>query len=227
MVNIQQTRHFQGATDKPKVTLAGTLTKLRAKRKQIFTAVILVLSISIYLQPQSFINLWLTRDQQAKIYFERGEFEKAALTFASQKWVAHSYYLNGNFEQAASVYAQFDDVDSIFSKANANAHKGKFELAIEQFEQVLKLQEDHAGAMNNMALLQKIMKSMTKKPSASDDELSNENQVLRKQKGDIEDKKDEPKAKSVSDELWLEQVQKNPGKFLQKKFQQEHINASK
>ena len=204
----------------------GLLSMLSAKKKHIIATIIVVIAVSIYLKPQSFINLWLTRDQQGQMYFERGDYEKAALTFSDTKLVAYSYYLQGDFKQASAIYSKFDDLESKFAKANADAHGGKYQLAIEQFEQVLTLQSDHKGAMFNKDMLVKLLATMVKKPGAKP--VDDEGEVsFRKEQMDAKKIKEENASESVSDTLWLENVQKNPEKFLRKKFQMEYINASK
>ncbi|TRX54939.1 tetratricopeptide repeat protein [Thalassomonas sp. M1454] len=224
MVTYQQTlKANENVANNP---FKSVLAFLSAKKKHLVIAIIAVLALSIYLKPQSFINLWLTRDQQGQIYFERGDYEKAALTFADTKWVAYSYYLQGDFKQAAAIYSRFDDLNSNFAKANADAHSGKYLLAIDEFEQVLKQQPDHKGAAFNKDMLEKLMATMVKKPGKK--AVDDEGEIsFRKQEMDAKDIKDKAEKKSLSDEMWLENVQKNPEKFLRKKFQLEYINASK
>ena len=223
MVTYQST--LKADESNTSMSVANVLTLLAAKKKQIIAAIIVVLAISIYAKPQSFINLWLTRDQQGHVYFERGDYEKAALTFANTKWVGYSYYLQGDFKQASAIFSQFDDLESKFAKANADAHAGKYQLAIEQYEQVLTLEPEHEGARFNKDMLVKLLATMVKKPGAKP--IDDEGKVtFRKEKMDAKDIKDKAAEKSISDKLWLENVQKNPEKFLRKKFQQEYINAS-
>lgn len=224
MVTYQQTLKVDDSVGNNSVT--SFLALLAAKKKHIIATIIVVLAISIYVKPQSFINMWLTRDQQGQVYFERGDYEKAALIFSDTKWVAYSYYLQGDFKQASAIFSQFDDLDSKFAKANADAHFGKYRLAIAQYEQVLTLAPDHQGAKFNKDMLEKLLATMVKKPGAKP--VDDEGEIsFRKQKMDPNDAKDKIVKKSISDKLWLENVQKNPEKFLRKKFQQEYINASK
>lgn len=192
-------------------------------KKTVITLVILALSVSAYLNPQSFLNLWLTRDQQGMILLEQNKTDKAALTFNNTQWVAFSFYADGDFEQAANLFAQFEGVEAMFSRANALAHGGQYFKAAQLYQEVLALEPNNKAASENLALIDKVIKNLKKKPGKK--ELSNE--VAPNLKMNSTKKKVTEKAKVQSSQLWLEQVQQNPSKFLRKKFQQEHQNESK
>ena len=183
------------------------------------------LSCAIYAKPQAFMNLWLTRDQQAMLSFNQGETAKAARTFADKNWAAYSFYADGDFAQAASLYAQFDTVDAKFSEANAFAHASQFRQAAELYQEVLDLEPQHQKALGNLALIKELIKKMKDAPRKK----SSSSEIADKQKLRNTDKKVQPKSKvsMPSNALWLKQVQQNPSKFLRKKFQQEYINAQK
>ena len=200
------------------------ISKVYQNHKKIaITLVILALAISAYLNPQGFLNLWLTRDQQGMVLLEQNKTGKAALTFNDTKWVAFSFYADGNFEQAANLFAQFEGIEATFSRANALAHSGQYFKAAELYQEVLVLEPNNKAARDNLALMNKVIKSLKKRPGKK--ELSNE--VAPNLKMNSTKKKVVEQAKVQSSKLWLEQVQQNPSKFLRKKFQQEHQNETK
>jgi len=181
---------------------------------------IVVLALSAYFNPQAFLNLWLTRDQQGVLLLEQGNPNKAALTFRDKDWVAFSFYADGNFEQAASLFAQFEGIEAQFSQANALAHAGQYFQAMAIYQAILSVEPNHKRAGDNLTLMNKLIKKMKKTPGKK--ELSNE--IMKNQQ--VNEIKNEPTAdkRIQSSQLWLEQVQQNPSKFLRKKFQQEHQN---
>ncbi len=181
---------------------------------------IVALALSAYFNPQAFLNLWLTRDQQGVLLLEQGNPNKAALTFSDENWVAFSFYADGNFEQAASLFSQFEGVDAQFSQANALAHAGQYFQAVSLYQAILSVEPNHKRASDNLALMNKLIKKMKKTPGKT--ELSNEI-MKNRQVNDLKTKPKEDK-RAQSSKLWLEQVQQNPSKFLRKKFQQEHQN---
>ena len=203
--------------------LARLLALFKAHKLLSFVAFIALLSLAIYANPQAFINLWLSRDQQAMLTLKQGDAGKAALTFSDKHWIAYSYYADGDFEQSANLYAKFEGVDAQFSQANALAHAGQFQLASALYQQVLVIEPEHSEAISNLKLMAKLIKKMKK--SKGKKEFSNE--IAKNQKLTKTDKKPQKADQPLSSELWLQRVQHNPSKFLRKKFQQEYKNAQK
>jgi len=182
--------------------------------------IILVLALSAYFNPQAFLNLWLTRDQQGVLLLQQGNPSKAALTFNDKNWVAFSFYAGGNFEQAASLFSQFEGAEAQFAQANALAHTGQYFQAKSLYQAILSVEPYHKRASDNLTLMNKLIKKMKKTPGKK--ELTNE--IMKNRQ--VNEVKSEPKEdkRVQSSQLWLEQVQQNPSKFLRKKFQQEHQN---
>lgn len=182
-----------------------------------------MVSLLIYSNQQAFINLWLTRDQQAMVSLQQGNAGKAALTFTDKNWIAYSYYADADFAAAANVFAQLEGPQAKFSQANALAHAGQFIQASALYKQVLAIKPQHQAATDNLKLMTEVIKKMKKSPGKK--ELSNE--IARNQK--FTNKKNKPTARKeeLSSALWLQQVQQNPSKFLRKKFQQEYRHEQK
>lgn len=203
--------------------VANLSTLYQNNKKTVIAAVVLALSAWAYANPQGFLNLWLTRDQQGMMLLDKGNTSKAALTFNDTQWVAYSFYADGNFQQAANLFAQFEGVEAIFSRANALAHIGQYFKAKELYQAVLAKEPNNSAASDNLALMDKIIKNLKKKPGKK--VLSND--IAPNMKMNKTEKKAMAKPKVQSSKLWLEQVQQNPSKFLRKKFQQEHQNENK
>lgn len=203
--------------------LSHLLSVVKAHKFLSSLAFVAMLSLAIYANPQAFVNLWLSRDQQAMITLNQGNAAKAALTFSDKQWIAYSYYADGDFEQSANLYAKFDGVDATFSQANALAHAGQFQLASSLYKEVLVIEPKHSEAISNLKLMDELIKKVKK--SKGKKEFSNE--IAKNQKFTKTDKKTEQENQPLSSELWLQRVQHNPSKFLRKKFQQEYKNAQK
>jgi tetratricopeptide (TPR) repeat protein len=188
---------------------------------------LVIISLSIYANPQAFINLWLTRDQQAIVALKQGDTAKAAITFADKNWIAYSFYADGNFEQAAvlykALYKKMKGTDAQFSLANAMAHMGQYTEAGKGYQSILKDKPHHVEAQANLTLINELIEKMKNAPRKK----SKSEEVAGKPK--ISDDKSKPKERKahVSSELWIKQIQQNPSKFLRKKFQQEYTNANK
>lgn len=210
----------------------GFLSQLKTNFGQYKLRWLLVFSViiaaSIYNNPQGFINLWLTRDQQAMLMVDKKEFDRAALTFSDQRWIAYSYYANGEFTQAASVFAQISGDEALFGQANALALGGDARRAITKYEELIANNSEHVGAQKNLILLKSLLrKQVMKKSNDGDNDKSDQAEEMSKE--DLAKLKDaKPNYQNnLSGEMWLQQVKQNPEKFLQKKFQQEYLDANR
>lgn len=185
---------------------------------------LLSISLYVYFNQQATLNFWLSRDQQAMIHLNQNNTEKAASTFTNKSWQAYSYYMNSDFEQAAKVYATIDSQEAKFSQANALAQYGDYFTAAKLYREILQQTPEHEKAKNNLALMDEIIADIKKNPSKKKvgSEVTNERPKTMA-KGKVKGKS-QP---APSHELWLNQVQQDPSKFLRKKFEQEAKNAEK
>ena len=188
-----------------------------------FAIIIGLVSLVVYNNQQAFWNLWLTRDQQAMVALNQGNPAKAARTFIDKGWIAYSFYADGDYQRAASIYAQLEGTQAKFSQANALAHAGQYFTAAELYQSVIAQEPKHHQAIENLALMEKIISNLKKSPGKKT--LSTE--IADGQKFVKVKKKPKSNNRIPSHALWLEQVQQNPSKFLRKKFQQEHLNEQK
>ena len=182
-----------------------------------------LVSLVIYNNQQAFWNLWLTRDQQGMVVLNQGNPAKAARTFIDKDWIAYSFYADGDYQRAASIYAQYEGTQAKFSQANALAHAGQYFTAAELYQSVIEQEPNNQQAIENLALMEKIISNLKKSPGKKT--LSTE--IADGQKFVKVEKKPKSNNRLPSHALWLEQVQQNPSKFLRKKFQQEHLNEQK
>ena len=67
--------------------------------------------------PQSFLNLWLTPDQQGQLWFHLGKYDRAARAFEDSRWRGMSYYAAQDFAAAAQYFSQYTDQDSLLAQA--------------------------------------------------------------------------------------------------------------
>mgnify|MGYP005990374971 CR=1 FL=1 len=179
------------------------------------------------------MDLWLTRDQQAKILFNFGMYRQAGITFSDPQWQAYSYYAAEDFDQAASIYSQFDDLQAKFFQANAMAHGRYYVKAREIYQAILTQNPDHQGAQKNLNIVQALITeiNLTSKNQVSEQGESSKPLGDAPKTADGAERKDMASVKIIRltaeqilqdaslNELWLRQVQKNPARFLSYKFQ--------
>jgi Ca-activated chloride channel family protein len=180
-----------------------------------------------------FISLWLTPDQQGRYYMEKGDYKTAATRFESIAWRGIAYYRAENFKAAAEMFSRIDSVEGYFNLANAQAHGRNYVSAVKTYNRVLKLDPGHAGALKNRDLIQKIIDEinlMSASQKAEDSDSSRELGDDEPQTADGAERQDfiEREVEQLSAEqvlldeqvndLWMQQVQKDPSRFLGVKF---------
>ncbi len=202
-------RGLQGARNRPKTCSA---------------AVLLLIVAWGFSQPQQFVGLWLSPDQQGQLLFDRGRYQEAANMFSDYRWRAYSQYAAQHFELAADTWSQGDHPVDRFAQANALAQNSDFTAAAAMYRQVLEQEADHGGAQFNLKLVEHLEKSMPGQAGKA-----NKGSALRMQDDEEQIVEGEEEATlpgpMPTDEMWLEQVNANPAVFLQKKFLLEYDNA--
>ena len=210
------------------VKIISSLTK-----KQLVITSIIGFSLFAYFKPQQFTDLWLTRDQQGQILFNFGHYQQASNTFKSTQWQAYSNYGAEQYKNAATLYAQFNNIDSQIAKANALAHGREYVTARDLYQQVLAAAPNNTAAKTNIAIVQAIIDEVNR---LSESQRAEEGESIKElgdepQTGDGAERKEAPKEQEIEqlsaeqllldpslNEMWLRQVQKNPANFLSQKF---------
>ncbi len=181
-----------------------------------------------------FMDLWLTPDQQGRYFLQKGAYDKAATRFEDIAWRGIAYYRGQNFEAAGEMFSRIETVDGYFNLANAWAHSRNYVYAVRTYNQVLELEPDHAAALKNRDMIQKIIDeinllSASQQAEASDSakELG-EGDPLTAEGAERQDFNplvvEQLSAEDILldeklNDLWIRQVQKNPARFLSVKFQ--------
>lgn len=215
------------------------------KRKVlILTGLFIGLSVFVYVKPNQFAELWLTKDQQGAILFKLERYNLAAQTFKDTRWQAMSLYGAENYEQAALLYSQYDHLADKFAKGNALAHARRYVKARAIYQEIINEDAEHIGAVKNLAVVQAIIAevnrmSESQKAEAGDNpkELGDEPQTgdgADKQEARVQEVEQLSAEKLLLDPslnaMWLRQVQKDPARFLAQKFhmqlQQQSLNKA-
>ena len=91
----------------------------------------------------------LTPDQQAYRLYTDGEYEAAAEKFADPMWRGVCLFRQGEFEQAAGVFAGFDTPEAAFNQGNALVMQGKYDEAVARYDRALELRPEWEPAVVN------------------------------------------------------------------------------
>lgn len=105
----------------------------------------------------AWLDLWLTPDQQGRLFFEKGDYKRAAEHYTDPMWKGVAYYTAGDFEHAEEQFSRIDTIEGLFNLANAHAQKKEIVSAIAVYDQVLKRRPTHRGARKNRDYLKGVL----------------------------------------------------------------------
>ena len=171
----------------------------------------------------SWMDLWLTHDQQGRYYFERGEYQKAAAKFEDPMWKGLAFSRAGNYEDALNAFALSDSAEAWYNQGNALAHMGKYPDAVQAYQQALARRHSWPEAEKNLALVESLIPKKENKDKEEEQEVAPNlppDQVKFDEKGkkgkqvQIQAKLD-PKKMA---EIWMRNIQTTPADFLRRRF---------
>jgi Ca-activated chloride channel family protein len=176
--------------------------------------------------------------------FDLGHYQQASKQFKSTQWQAYSSYGDEQYKNSATLYGQFNDVDSQIAKANSLAHAREYVSARNLYQQILIIDPENVAASTNIVVVQTIIDEVNRmsESQAPEDGESIKELGDEPQSGDGAEQNEAPQEQEIKqlsaeqllldpslNEMWLRQVQKNPAQFLSQKFymQQEIANKEK
>ncbi|QOL25091.1 VWA domain-containing protein [Thalassotalea sp. LPB0316] len=201
-------------------------------------ALVLLPSTPSYAQETSFIEQWVTPNQQGQWYFYTGQYGKAARAFENTHWKATSYYMNEEWELAAQYFSRLKTKEARFALGNSYAHNESYWEAEEVYLDLLEEYPNWPEVQNNLKLVRVIIEArdlMSESQQQDMEEQSEssqeaENDKFHKSKGrkeEVRGKQVEVKQYSADEilndaalnKMWMKNVQKDPAAFLANKFQ--------
>lgn len=123
---------------------------------------VLVLSFGTLSVPRpahavEWVDLWVNKNNQGLRAFESESYEEAAQNFEDPMWRAAANYRNGNYEASVADLTGIDTPEANYNRGNALAKLQQYEAAIEAYERTLAVEPDHADALHNKELVEKLL----------------------------------------------------------------------
>jgi Ca-activated chloride channel family protein len=170
----------------------------------------------------SWMDLWLTHDQQGRYYYERDEYQKAAEKFEDPLWKGLALSRAGDYEDALNAFALSDSAEAWYNQGNALTHMGKYPDAVQAYQQALARRHSWPDAQENLALVKSLI-PQAKKNDKSDEDATPPNVPPDQYKFDEKGKKGkmvqqvnlDPKKMA---EIWMRNIQISPADFLRRRF---------
>ena len=172
----------------------------------------------------SWMDLWLTHDQQGRYYFEKGEYQKAAEKFEDPLWKGLSLARAGDYADALNAFALSDSAEAWYNQGDALAHLGKYPEAIQAYQQALARRHPWPEAEANLTLVESLIPKAKKDKDNEEQEVAPDlppDQVKFDEKGkqgkktQISRTKLDPKK---MEEIWMRNIQTTPADFLRRRF---------
>lgn len=201
----------------PKVHLGGLL--------------LLLLGSGLYCLSDRDCSLW-TPDQRGYRLFGQADYTGAAKRFSDPMWKGVALFRQGEFEQAASLFAGYDSAEAGFNQGNALVMQGKYTLAVERYDRSLQHRPGWEDAEVNRRIasaradmLEQEGGDMTGGKIGADEIVFDKG----KSSPDAGEEKVQGGQEMTDARLrsiWLRQVQTRPADFLRAKFAQQYAAQS-
>ncbi len=170
----------------------------------------------------SWMDLWLTHDQQGRYYYEHGDFKKAAERFDDPMWRGVALAHAGDYEAALNAFALSDSAEAWFNQGDALAHLGRYPDAVKAFEESLSRRPSWTEARENLALVKSLIPKPPPKKKKNDDEETDDDppdQVKFDEQGKQGKKVGQVKLDPKKmEEIWMRNIQTTPADFLKRRF---------
>lgn len=120
-------------------------------------------------------SLWQNQAQYGHQLYQKGQYKEALDIIKDPQWRASAAYQDGQYHQAAELYAQDQSADGHYNRGNALAKAGELESAIEAYTQALAQNPDHGAAQKNKKTVEAYLQQQ-KQQQDSDKQPSSESQ---------------------------------------------------
>ena len=173
-----------------------------------------------------FMDLWLTKDQQGRYYFEKNDLTKAAERFENKLWKGISFYKTEKYEEAINQFVLLNDAQSQFYLGNSYARLKNYEEAKNSYKEAININGGFPEAEFNLKIVEGIIKKLEEEkkkederqsndPTFKPDEIKFDDKGKKGKEGEIDELKLTPEKMA---DIWMRNIQTSPAEFLRRKF---------
>jgi len=141
-------------------------------------------------------SLYLNDNQQGAKYLQQGQYDSAVDKFDDPYRRGVAEYKAGKYDAAAQSFQKADRpeimTDARYNLGNAQLMSGKIEDAIKSYEDVLKINPDHANAQHNLEIAKKLLEKKQQQQNQNQQQ-QNQQQQEKKQQGTQDQNQDQSK----------------------------------
>jgi Ca-activated chloride channel homolog len=186
-------------------------------------AVAFILPTSTGFPTFSWLDLWMTHDQQGRHFFQKGDYSRAAEKFEDPLWRGLAFARAGDYDAALNAFALSDTAESWYDQGNALAHLLKLPEALAAYQQALTRRSPWPEAQENLELVQSLIPAVkkTKKDEEQQEIAPNlpPDQIKfdEKEKGGKKTQTIKVDPAKMAD-IWMRNIQTTPADFLRRRF---------
>ena len=180
----------------------------------------------------SLTDLFLTPDQQGKLFMSKNNFKAAADHFLDPMQQGTALYRNGDFKKAAAAFGRGESAAAIYNYSTSLLMAGQYDTAITGYEKALSIKPGWPEAKENLALA-RARKEMLAPPDddagGTGGKLAADEIVFNDRAANAPDSRKEvvEGTEQISDQemraMWLRRVQTKPADFLRAKFSYQYM----
>jgi Ca-activated chloride channel family protein len=186
------------------------LAALAFRRGVLCIALLLLLPLPKTSYAFSWQDIWQTPDNQALQAFQRNDYPQAAQTFENPAWKAAAQYKAGQYDQALETLKNPQTTDDFYNRGNSLAKVGRFQEAIDAYDQAQKLNPDNEDAIHNKEV---VKKELEKQKEQQQNNTQPPEQAQNNQHGDNRGKPAETQQTQAEQQKQAgEQAQASPAK---------------
>jgi Ca-activated chloride channel family protein len=203
------------------------LLRLRRNRSFIIFCAFLLLVFPAVVHGSSWGEFWLTADQRGQGLFEQERYLEAAEVFESPERRAVAFFRGGDFESAASVFGRLRAPEAAYNRGNALVMLGRYEEAIQSYEDALNARPGWAEAEENLVVAVARKERMAPPESdeggtggqlEADEIVFDDSGRVDKSGTEVETTGGDALSEDEMRAVWLRRVQNDPAEFLRARF---------
>lgn len=169
-------------------------------------------------------NLWQRADQKAAEQLKNNSTGSPppAEVFTDPEWKAAARYRAGQYQQALESLQGVDTADALYNKGNALAKLGRYQEALQAYDEALKRQADHEDAKYNREQVEKMMQQQQ-----SDQSKKGGNQQKSEQQQDSKQQQNDQQKKGQQQNSRQQANQQDSSKENQQQAQEDNKQDDK
>ncbi|TNF34874.1 MAG: VWA domain-containing protein [Gammaproteobacteria bacterium] len=155
--------------------LLAPMAALAFRRGALLILLVMLLPLPQPAQAMSWDELWKNNNQRAAEKLNNDQAAEAAELFSDQQWKAAAHYKAQQYENTLNELDGIDSAYAHYNRGNALARLGRYEEAIDAYDQALKIQSDLDDARYNKQQVEDFLKQQQQKQQQDKQQSDQEN----------------------------------------------------